>query len=82
MWVAIHVCLFYQMIRKKSDDIVCLSEQEQHCVKLTKIQALTGNWYLFCLLSATLKVVKRLRNYHFDGLMTIHERIYFVGCIF
>ena len=37
MWVAIG--LFYQMIPKTSDDIVCLSEQESHFVKLTKIQA-------------------------------------------
>ena len=79
MWVAIG--LFYQMIPKKSDDIVCLSEQEPHLWNWPKSR-LDRNWYLFCLLSAKLIVVKRLRNYHSDGLMTIYERIYALLCVY
>ena len=66
---------------KKSDHIVCLSEQEPHLWNWPKSR-LDRNWYLFCLLSATLRVVKGLGNYHFDGLMTIYEGMCFVGCIF
>ena len=66
---------------KKSDDIVCLSEQEPHLWNWQKSR-LDRIWYLFWLLSATLRVVKRLRNYNFDGLITIYERICLVGCIF
>ena len=50
-------------------------------VKLT-ISRLDRNWYLFWLLSARLRVVKRLRNSHSDGLMTLYEKICFVVCIF
>ena len=65
----IHVGSYMSLLSndtKKSDDIVCLGEQEPHFVKLTKSR-LDRNWYLFCLLSATFRVVKRLRNYNFDG---------------
>ena len=73
--------LFYQMIPTKLMDIVCLSEQEPHLWNWPKSR-LDRKWYLFCLLSAKLRVVKRLQNYHSDGLMTLYEKICFVVCIF
>ena len=60
--------------------IVCLSEQEPHLWNWPKSR-LDRNWYLFSLLSAKLRVVKRLRNYHSDGLMTLYEK-YDLLCVY
>ena len=64
--ISIHVGSYRALLSNdtnKSDDIVCLSEQKPHLWNCTKSR-FDRNWYLFCLLSATLRAVKRLRNYH------------------
>ena len=58
--IFIHVGSYMSLLSydtKKSYDIVCLSEQEPHLWNWPKSR-LDRNWYLFCLLSVTLRVVK------------------------
>ena len=78
MWVAIG--LFYQMIPKHLT-ILYAWVSRSHICKLDHHPGLTG-LYLFCLLSATFRIAKILREDHSDGLMTIYDRICIVVRIF
>ena len=65
---------------KLSRSHICEIEQEPHLWNLPKSR-LDWNWYLFSLLSAKLRVVKRLWSYHSDGLMTLCEK-YALLCVY